>query len=138
MSEHDEDQHNAYEEAYSESGFRDKLTRFAKTAGKEVVEKALWLYYALQEEKAPAWAKATIVGALGYFITPLDAIVDLTPGIGYADDLGVLALAVAAVAAYINEDVRAKARERMSQWFGEESEEESDSTPAPPDTSSDP
>lgn len=137
MSEHDEDQHNEYEEAYSESGFRDKLTRFAKTAGKEVVEKALWLYYALQEEKAPAWAKATIVGALGYFITPLDAIVDLTPGIGYADDLGVLALAVAAVATYINDDVRAKARERMSQWFGEEIPEAPGSTKAPPDAPND-
>ena len=48
-----------------------------------------------------AWAKATIVGALGYFITPLDAIVDLTPVVGYADDLGVLALAIAAVATYV-------------------------------------
>ena len=84
--------HSAYEEAYSESGFREKLTRYARVAGREVVEKALWLYYAMQEEKAPAWAKATIVGALGYFITPLDAIVDLTPVVGYADDLGVLAL----------------------------------------------
>ena len=110
---------NRYEEAYSEQSFNDKLKRYALTAGRELVEKALWLYYALQEEKAPAWAKATIVGALGYFITPLDAIVDLTPGVGYADDLGVLALAVAAVAAYINDDVKEKARDRMATWFGE-------------------
>jgi uncharacterized membrane protein YkvA (DUF1232 family) len=112
--------HSAYEEAYSESGFREKLTRYARVAGREVVEKALWLYYAMQEEKAPAWAKATIVGALGYFITPLDAIVDLTPVVGYADDLGVLALALAAVATYINDDVREKTRERMREWFGED------------------
>jgi len=128
MTDKDTQQHNAYEEAYSDSGFRDKLTRFAKTAGKEVVEKALWLYYAMQEEKAPAWAKATIVGALGYFITPLDAIVDLTPGIGYADDLGVLALAVAAVATYINDDVRAKASERMREWFGDDTAAIDDNT----------
>ena len=112
-----------YEEAYSEEGFRDKLKRYAKTAGKEVVEKALFLYYAAQEEKAPAWAKATIAAALGYFIVPLDAITDLTPAVGYADDLGVLVLAVAAVAAYINDDVKGKARKRMKQWFGEEEEE---------------
>ena len=110
---------NRYEEAYSEQSFNDKLKHYALTAGRELVEKALWLYYALQEEKAPAWAKATIVGALGYFITPLDAIVDLTPGVGYADDLGVLALAVAAVAAYINDDVKDKARGRMATGFGE-------------------
>ena len=109
-----------FEQAYSDESFREKLTRYAKAAGKEVVEKALLLYYAAQEERAPAWAKATIAGALGYFIVPLDAIADLTPAEGYADDLGVLVLALAAVATYINEDVKLKAAERMTQWFGED------------------
>ena len=112
---------NEYENAFSEQGFWDKLKRYAKTAGREVVEKALLLYYAMQEEKAPAWAKATIAGALGYFIVPLDAIADLTPAVGYADDLGVLALAIAAVATYINEDVRAKTASRLDAWFGPQS-----------------
>jgi uncharacterized membrane protein YkvA (DUF1232 family) len=120
-SEQPPEHHSAYEDAYSESGFREKLTRYARVAGREVVEKALLLYYAMQEEKAPAWAKATIVGALGYFIAPLDAIVDLTPVVGYADDLGVLALAIAAVATYINDDVREKTRVRMREWFGDDS-----------------
>ena len=110
--------HNEFEEAYSDSGFWDKLKRYAGLAGKEVVEKALLLYYAMQEEKAPAWAKATIAGALGYFIVPLDAIADFTPAVGYADDLGVLALAVAAVATYINDDVRKKTADTMQRWFG--------------------
>ena len=111
--------HNKYEDAYSDRGFWDKLKKYALLAGREVVEKALLLYYAMQEEKAPAWAKATIAGALGYFIVPLDAIADLTPAVGYADDLGVLALAVAAVATYINDDVRRKAAEKMRDWFGD-------------------
>ena len=111
---------NEYEAAYSEESFWQKLSQFAKAAGREVVEKALLLYYASQEEKAPAWAKATIAGALGYFIVPLDAITDLTPAVGYADDLGVLVLAIAAVATYINDDVRAKTADRMREWFGEQ------------------
>jgi uncharacterized membrane protein YkvA (DUF1232 family) len=111
--------HNQFEEAYSDSGFWKKLRRYALFAGREVVEKALLLYYAMQEENAPAWAKATIAGALGYFIVPLDAIADLTPAVGYADDLGVLALAVAAVATYINENVRQKTADKMRDWFGE-------------------
>src|SRR5210317_1790993 len=110
--------HNEYEEAFSEQGFWLKLRKYARSAGKEVVEKALLLYYAAQEEKAPAWAKATIAAALGYFIVPLDAIADLTPAVGFADDLGVLALAVAAVATYINDDVRKKTADKMRQWFG--------------------
>jgi uncharacterized membrane protein YkvA (DUF1232 family) len=113
-------EHNEFEEAYSEQGFLDKMTHYAKSAGREVVEKALLLYYAMQEEKAPAWAKATIAGALGYFIVPLDAIADITPAVGYADDLGVLVLAVAAVAAYINDDVKNKTAHKMRTWFGED------------------
>lgn len=122
-------EHNEYEQAFSESGFWNKLKKYAKSAGRDVVEKALLLYYAAQEEKAPRWAKATIAGALGYFIVPLDAIADITPAVGYADDLGVLALAIAAVATYINEDVRSKTATRMAAWFGEETE-----LPDEPDT----
>lgn len=110
---------NDFSAAYSDRRLRDKLTGYAKTAGREVVEKVLLLYYAAQEEKAPAWAKATIAGALGYFIVPLDAMTDLAPGIGYVDDLGVLALAIASVAAYINDDVRSRTAARMRDWFGD-------------------
>ena len=108
---------NEYESAYSEESFWRKLTDFARHAGKDVVSKALLLYYAAQEEKAPAWAKATIAGALGYFIVPLDAVADITPAVGYADDLGVLVLAIAAVASYINDDVRSRADDTMARWF---------------------
>ncbi len=111
---------NEYQQAYSEDGFWRKLANYARSAGREVVEKALLLYYAAQQDKAPAWARATIAGALGYFIVPLDAITDLTPAVGYADDLGVLVLAIAAVATYINEDVRQQTREKMRDWFGGE------------------
>jgi uncharacterized membrane protein YkvA (DUF1232 family) len=55
--------------------------------GREVIEKALWLYYAAQQPNTPLWAKTAIYGALGYFISPIDAIPDITPVIGYADDL---------------------------------------------------
>lgn len=109
-----------FEAAYSEERLRDKLSRYARLAGRDVVEKVLLLYYASQEEKAPAWAKATIAGALGYFIVPLDAVADFAPGVGYVDDLGVLALAIASVAAYINDDVRARAAAKIRDWFGDE------------------
>jgi uncharacterized membrane protein YkvA (DUF1232 family) len=113
-----EDKHG-FESNYSDSGFWDKVVKFAKTAGREVIEKALWLYYAAQNPQAPAWAKSIIYGALGYFVFPLDAIPDPTPVVGYADDLGVLAAAVAAVAMYITEDVKALAAQKLKDWFGE-------------------
>lgn len=103
---------------YSEGRFRDKLKRYAKAAGSEVVEKALWLYYAAQRPETPAWAKSVIYGALAYFILPTDAIPDLIPLTGYADDLGALAAAIAMVSLYISDDVKEKARAKMRQWFG--------------------
>ncbi len=103
---------------YSEEGFWEKLKNFALKAGSEIVEKALWLYYAAQDPATPAWAKTVIYGALGYFILPLDAIPDMLPGVGFSDDLGALAAAVATVAAYINDDVKKKAAEKMQGWFG--------------------
>jgi uncharacterized membrane protein YkvA (DUF1232 family) len=102
---------------YSEASFRDKLFNFAKTAGREVVERALQLYFAAQASGTPTWAKSVIYGALGYFVFPLDAIPDPMPLVGYTDDLGVLAAAVATVAMYITEDVKEKARQKLNDWF---------------------
>jgi len=104
---------------YSNDGFWDKLVKFAKTAGKDVIEKALWLYYAAENPKTPAWAKTVIYGALGYFIFPVDAIPDISPVVGFADDLGVLASAIATVSFYINDDVKTQAAQKLKDWFGE-------------------
>jgi uncharacterized membrane protein YkvA (DUF1232 family) len=111
---------NGFASDYADESFWGKVVKFAKAAGKEVIEPALQLYYALQEPATPVWAKTVIVGALGYFISPIDAIPDLTPIVGYADDLGVLVMAVATVAMYITDDIKAKASEQMHKWFGED------------------
>lgn len=103
---------------YSEDNFWEKVKKFALVAGKEVIEKALTLYYVTQEENVPAWAKTTIYGALAYFISPIDAIPDITPLIGYSDDLGALAIAIATVSAYINDNAKEKAKTKLNDWFG--------------------
>jgi uncharacterized membrane protein YkvA (DUF1232 family) len=123
-----------YSKQYSEEKFWDKLVRRAKAAGYEVVEKALWLYYAAQEPGTPKWAKGVIIAALGYFIFPLDALPDVMPFVGYSDDLGVLAAAVAAVAIYITADVKEKARAKMKDWFGSRDRPQSDDKTAAPET----
>jgi uncharacterized membrane protein YkvA (DUF1232 family) len=105
--------------AYSDDGFWLKVGQYAKDAGSEVIEKALWLFYAAQRDEVPVKAKAVIYSALGYFILPTDAIPDLIPVVGYADDLGALALAVATVAAYVDPDVKRLARKKMDDWFGD-------------------
>lgn len=103
---------------FSDERLRDKLARHALDAGREVVEKVLWLYYAAQRPDVPRWAKLTMYAALAYFILPTDAVPDLLPGIGYADDLGALSAALLTVAAYVDEDVKRRASERLQTWFG--------------------
>ena len=98
--------------------FWDKICSALKMASQEVIEKALWLYYAAQDPDVPAWAKSTIYSALAYFILPLDLIPDFVPG-GYVDDLGVLAAAVASVSMYITEDVKHQATAKLQAWFGD-------------------
>ena len=108
-----------YSDNYSESGLWDKFTQFAKSAGREVVEKALILFYAASDPDTPKKAKSVIFSALGYFIMPLDAIPDITPLLGFSDDLGALALALATVAAHIKPEHRKAAKLKTTQWFGE-------------------
>lgn len=110
---------NDYQEQFSDDSFWNKVVKYAKAAGKEVIEKALWLYYAAQNPGTPTWARSVIYGALGYFILPIDAIPDVMPGIGYGDDLGVIGAAIAAVSMYINDDVKKQASQKLKDWFGE-------------------
>ncbi|MES1943173.1 hypothetical protein PC39_03582 [Salinisphaera sp. PC39] len=95
-----------------------KLARQAGRAGREVVERALQLHYAAQRPDTPAWARRTAYGALAYFILPTDAVPDFLAGVGYTDDLAALTAAIATLSAYIDDGVRARARERARAWFG--------------------
>ena len=60
------------------------------------------LISALDNPATPTHMKALIIGAIGYIVFPLDLIPDLTPVIGYSDDLASAAGVVAGVAAYNN------------------------------------
>jgi uncharacterized membrane protein YkvA (DUF1232 family) len=107
-----------YSKSYTEKSFWRKATKFATVAGKQVMTKALVLYYCYSDPTTPKWVKGIIVGALGYFISPFDAIPDAIPIAGFADDLGALAAAVALVAAHLNKAHSDAAKKKLADWFG--------------------
>lgn len=109
-----------YSKHYEETSFWTKARTFARSAGRKVVGPALVLYHALQDSDTPAWARSVIVGTLGYFILPSDAIPDFLPGAGLTDDLGALTVALGIVAAYIKREHRDKARRQLDAWLGPE------------------
>ena len=86
---------NQYSGVYSKDSFWNKLNNYARIAGEELVRKACTLYFCFNDSDTPKKDKATILGALAYFISPIDAIPDITPFIGYSDDLGAIAAAIA-------------------------------------------
>lgn len=115
-----EDEGRRYAGSYSDQALFDKLGGFARAAGRELVEKALTLYLVLRDPGTPRWAKSTILGALGYLIVPLDAIPDFIPAAGLTDDLGVLVLALGAVATSITPRIRQAARRATDRVFAPE------------------
>ncbi|MEG8946521.1 YkvA family protein [Rosettibacter firmus] len=48
------------------------------------------LYRYMKDKSVPWYRKSIVIGALIYFISPIDTIPDLAPLIGYLDDLGVI------------------------------------------------
>ncbi len=107
-----------YVKNYNEDDFFTKIMKYAKVIGYELLYKALQLYYVLQKPDTPAWVKAVIMGALGYFILPIDVVPDFIPGIGYTDDFAVLAFALTVAATYVDDEVNRKAKETLESIFG--------------------
>ncbi len=113
-----------YVNRFSESKFWNKLRRYARSAGTKTVYSALLLFFAYRRRETPLWAKNIILGALGYFLAPIDAVPDLTPVLGYTDDLGVLAVGLVTIAAYVDDEVRGRARTQLGKWFKDVDEAE--------------
>ncbi|MCK6453748.1 MAG: DUF1232 domain-containing protein [Alphaproteobacteria bacterium] len=70
---------------------------------------ALAAFYCATDRATPAWVKATLLGALAYFIAPADSIPDFIAALGYTDDAAVLLGAVKAVSSHIRPEHRARA-----------------------------
>lgn len=109
-----------YKDRFTNNGFVEKISRIARRAGSKLVYAALLLYYTLESDKISLKDKAIIIGALGYLISPLDVIPDAIPIAGLGDDLAVLIYVLNKVWGNVNEDVKAKSREKLLQWFDEE------------------
>ena len=106
-----------YKKEYNEKSFFDKLKKVLKVVGVKGVYMLLLLYNTLQRKDIPPKEKSIIIGALGYFILPLDALPDITPIVGYSDDIFALGMAILKVMPYIDDEMKEKSREQIIKWF---------------------
>ncbi len=104
---------------YDAEQFWKKLRRSIKRLGAKAVYYALVLYYAMQSPQVSAREKGIILGALGYFLLPIDLLPDFLPAIGYTDDIAALAFAIYKVWHCITPEVRAQAESKVYDWFGD-------------------
>ncbi len=109
-----------YKDKFSQQNFIEKIQRIAKRAGAKLVYIALILYYLMQSDKVSLKDKAIIIGALGYLISPIDVVPDAIPIAGLADDLTVLLYALGKVWSQVDDNLKDKAKQKLSKWFDED------------------
>ena len=106
----------AVNEVRVQRGFWPKIRRTA--ARIPFANQALSVWFAARDPATPMAAKGLMLGALAYFVLPIDAIPDVFAGIGFTDDAAVFAALIATLGANIRprhrEDAEA-ALERMKQ-----------------------
>lgn len=109
-----------YQDKFSKDNLLLKLQHYGRDIGLTVLYNVLQLWYVLQKPEVPAKNKAVIMGALGYLITPLDFIPDLTPILGYNDDAAAILFTLYMVRQYVDDEVKAQAKARLAKIFSED------------------
>ena len=71
-------------------------------------------YYCATDRATPGRVRATLFGALAYFVLPTDVIPDFLVGIGFGDDATVLLTTLAMVRGHIRPRHREAARETLA------------------------
>ncbi|MDJ0930630.1 YkvA family protein [Breoghania sp.] len=71
-------------------------------------------YYCAFDPATPPKVRATLIGALAYFVLPLDAVPDFILGIGFTDDATLLLAAISMLGANIREEHRQAARDVLA------------------------
>lgn len=102
--------------------FWQKLKRF--TARIPFAEDLVAAYYCALDTDTPVRVRGILLGALAYFIMPVDAIPDFIAGLGFTDDAAVLALVISMVSQHIKPKHRVEAAKALGKKKGDDKGEE--------------
>jgi uncharacterized membrane protein YkvA (DUF1232 family) len=92
-------------------GFWPKIRRTA--ARIPFTDQALSVWFAARDPETPAVAKGIMLGALAYFVLPVDAIPDIFAVVGFTDDAAVFAALLATLGANIKARHRDQAQDAL-------------------------
>ena len=92
-------------------GFWPKIRRTASRI--PFAGQALSVWFAARDPETPAAAKGIMLGALAYFVLPVDAIPDVFAGVGFTDYAAVIAAIMATLGAHVRSRHRQAARAKL-------------------------
>jgi uncharacterized membrane protein YkvA (DUF1232 family) len=101
-----------------ESAFLERFWRKIRRVAVSIpfAEDLLTAYYCAFDRETPLPVKASLVGALAYFVLPFDAIPDVLPVLGFTDDAAILATAFNLVASHIRPEHREAAKGKLAEF----------------------
>lgn len=114
------DNYGEFREHFTDQDFWKKVAILPRTLGRRTAIRILTLYCLLMDKATPGWAKIAIVGVLGYLILPLDAIPDIVPVIGYADDMTAITILMQQLDGYVTPTIRRQAEDLLPEQFREQ------------------
>lgn len=71
-------------------------------------------YYCAFDPETPTRVRAMLIGALAYFVLPIDIVPDILVGIGFTDDVTVLMATLGMLRSHIKPSHREAAREALA------------------------
>ena len=89
----------------------------AKAVGEKTIYSILLMYHAYKRKETPFWARNIIMASVAYLLSPIDTIPDLTPFLGFTDDLGVIMFGLVSISCFINDEVRVQAKDSLGKVF---------------------
>jgi uncharacterized membrane protein YkvA (DUF1232 family) len=90
------------------NGFVNKMKAVARRI--PFAEDAVAAWFCTRDPATPFPVRATLIGALAYFVLPFDMVPDIVAGLGFTDDAAVLLAALKIVGSHISDAHRARAR----------------------------
>ncbi|SON57319.1 hypothetical protein HDIA_3778 [Hartmannibacter diazotrophicus] len=98
-----------------EARVRKNFWRVLKRAGRSIpfVDEVVAAYYCALDPETPVRVRVMLMGALAYFVLPVDAVPDFLALVGFTDDVTVLAATIAMVRGHITAKHRDKAHEAL-------------------------
>ena len=108
-----------YEKHFSESELWNKIAKIGKSIGAAIIYPVLLLFNLLKSSETDLKEKTMIIGALGYFILPVDLIPDAISTAGFTDDMAALGAIISALASCITIELQNEAKQKCHEMFGD-------------------